>query len=68
MFRNADGDELEDPPSPGIGTGEGMARLFKGYGNDNDQPAPDHDRVHLQVNEVARLEALADRKGATLVD
>ena len=55
---------LEDPPSPGIGSGEGLARLFKGYGDNADGAT---DRVHLEVNEVGTLEGLADRKGGTLV-
>jgi hypothetical protein len=44
------------------GSGEGLARIFKGR---KDEPAVT--RAHLQVNDVATLEALAGRKGQTLV-
>ncbi|MGH3525210.1 MAG: hypothetical protein ACRDU4_20865, partial [Mycobacterium sp.] len=45
------------------GTGEGLARIFKGYS----QNQPGETRAHLQVPDVATLEALAGRKGQTLV-
>ena len=64
VFSKEAGEVLEDPPSPGIGTGEGVARFFRGYGADGDNA---QDRAHLEVNEVGTLEALADRKGQTLV-
>jgi hypothetical protein len=44
------------------GTGEGLARIFAGRGNQ-----PGETRAHLQVPDVATLEALAGRKGQTLV-
>ncbi|MDR3660852.1 MAG: hypothetical protein P4L86_10730 [Mycobacterium sp.] len=47
-------------PSPG--SGEGLARLFKGRGDDE----PAITRAHLIVPEVGTLEALAGRQGATL--
>ena len=51
---------------PASGAVRGLARLFKGYGNGNsDQLA--RSRVYLIVNEVGTLEALAGRKGHTLV-
>jgi hypothetical protein len=45
------------------GTGEGLARVFKGRGEDQ----PGETRAHLQVPDVATLEALAGRKGQTLI-
>jgi hypothetical protein len=44
------------------GSGEGLARIFKGRKDE-----PGETRAHLQVNDVATLEALAGRKGQTLV-
>jgi hypothetical protein len=44
------------------GSGEGLARIFAGRG---DQPGKT--RAHLQVPDVATMEALAGRKGQTLV-
>jgi hypothetical protein len=44
------------------GTGEGLARAFKGYKDE-----PGDTRAHLQVPDVATLEALAGRSGHTLV-
>lgn len=59
-FPNQVGNPL-DAERPNIGTGEGLARLFKGR---NDEPAMT--RAHLIVPEVATLAALAGRQGATL--
>jgi hypothetical protein len=50
-----------DADRPNIGSGEGLARLFKGR---KDEPALT--RAHLIVPEVATLAALAGRQGATL--
>jgi hypothetical protein len=44
------------------GSGEGLARIFKGRKDEPPEP-----RAHLQVNDVATLEALAGRQGHTLV-
>jgi hypothetical protein len=44
------------------GTGEGLARVFAGRGNQ-----PGETRAHLQVPDIGTLEALADRRGQTLV-
>jgi hypothetical protein len=44
------------------GTGEGLARGFAGRGS-----TPGETRAHLQVPDVGTLEALAGRKGQTLV-
>jgi hypothetical protein len=44
------------------GTGEGLARIFKGHGESQEAVT----RAHLQVPDVATLEALAGRQGATL--
>jgi hypothetical protein len=44
------------------GSGEGLARIFKGRKGE-----PGVSRAHLQVNDVATLEALAGRQGHTLV-
>ena len=63
VFTNADGAALDDPDSPGIGSGEGLARVFKGYGGQDQPPRC----VHVEINEVGTLTALADRKGHTLV-
>ncbi len=51
----------QDAPTPNIGSGEGLARLFKG-GKDT---AP-LTRAHLVVNEVRTLGALIGRQGSTL--
>lgn len=51
-----------DPPRPNPGSGEGLARLFKGRGDD--QPAVT--AAHLIVPEVGTLAALAGRQGSTL--
>ena len=32
-FVNPDRSPIDDPPSPGIGSGEGLARYFRGHGN-----------------------------------
>jgi hypothetical protein len=45
------------------GSGEGLARIFKGHGDSQAALI----RAHLQVPDVATLEALAARQGATLV-
>lgn len=49
-------------PRPNPGSGEGLARLFKGRG-ENEEPIT---RAHLIVPEVNTLTALAGRQGATL--
>ncbi|MFZ1177280.1 MAG: hypothetical protein WAO15_13640 [Mycobacterium sp.] len=55
------GDEIfTEQPNPG--TGEGLARLFKGRADE----APTITRAHLIVPEVGTLAALAGRMGATL--
>jgi hypothetical protein len=64
QFVTPDGEVLDDPPSPGIGSGEGLARVFKGYGSGDEGPPT---RVHVEVPEVGTLGALADRSGSTLV-
>ncbi len=63
-FLNPDGTTLDDPPSPGIGSGEGLARYFLGHGNGEELA---HVAANVEVNEVGTLVALADRKGGTLV-
>jgi hypothetical protein len=63
VFVTADGEAIADPPAVGIGSGEGLARIFKGYGSDD----PLSSRHNLEVPEIGTLAALADRKGATLV-
>ncbi len=50
-----------DADRPNIGSGEGLARLFKGH-----KDVPPLTRAHLAVNEVKTLEALIGRKRATL--
>lgn len=63
-FVTPEGEVYEDPtPAVGIGSGEGLARIFRGYGSD-DSPPP---HVNLEVNEVGTLDALANRKGSTLI-
>ena len=54
------GDPL-DADRPNIGTGEGLARIFKGS-----KDMPQTTRAHLIVPEVNTLAALAGRQGATL--
>lgn len=63
-FVNPDRSPFDDPPSPGIGSGEGLARYFRGQGNGDElvQVA-----ANVEVNEVGTVAALADRKGGTLV-
>ncbi len=63
-FRSHDDLVLEEPTSPGIGSGEGLARVFKGFGKGDDL---ERTKAHLVVNEVTRLKSLADRKGYTAV-
>jgi hypothetical protein len=53
---------MEDATHINPGSGEGLARVFAG-GKDKDAVT----RAHLQVPDVATLEALAGRKGQTLV-
>jgi hypothetical protein len=54
---------MEDAAQVHPGTGEGLARAFKGHGESQAAIT----RAHLQVPDVATLEALAGRKGQTLV-
>lgn len=63
-FVNPDLSPLDDPPSPGIGSGEGLARYFRGHGNGDELAQV---AANVEVNEVGTLIALADRKGGTLV-
>jgi len=63
-FLNPDRIVLDDPPSPSIGSGEGLARFFVGHGN-GDELA--HVAANIEVNEVGTMAALAERKGGTLV-
>lgn len=63
-FLNPDGTALDDPPSPGIGSGEGLARYFLGHGNGDELAQV---AANVEVNEVGTLVALAERKGGTLV-
>ncbi|MGH3265790.1 MAG: hypothetical protein ACRDNS_27775 [Trebonia sp.] len=60
-FLDASGIEI-DTPRPNPGSGEGLARLFKGRG-DNE---PAITAAHLIVPEVGTLAALASRQGSTL--
>lgn len=62
-FVNKDNIEIEIE-HPNVGTGEGLARLFKGRRNIGEEPPT---RAHLVVPEVATLAALAGRQGATLM-
>lgn len=50
-----------DAPRPQIGTGEGLARLFKGSKGQDPLTA-----AHLVVPEISTLAAIAGRQGATL--
>ncbi len=63
-FLNPDRSAIEDAPSPGLGSGEGLARFFLGHGN-NDELA--QVAANVEVNEVTTLASLAERKGGTLV-
>jgi hypothetical protein len=60
-FYNINGTDLE-ASQPNIGSGEGLARAFKGHKGDEDRVT----RAHVRVNEVKTLEGLLGRKGATL--
>lgn len=60
---NAPEHEYLIPAYPHPGSGEGLARLFKGEGQNGENAVTN---AHLAVNEVATLEALAGRQGATL--
>lgn len=62
-FVTPDGEAYSDPASVGIGSGEGLARIFKGFGAE-DSPPP---HVNLEVPEIGTLGALAVRQGSTLV-
>jgi hypothetical protein len=61
-FIDRNGVEIEIP-HPNAGSGEGLARLFKGRGD----AEPAITRAHLIVPEVGTLAALAGRQGSTLV-
>lgn len=63
-FVNPDGSAIEDPPSPGVGSGEGLARFFRGHGNNGESA---NVAANVEVNEVTTLASLSDRKGGTLV-
>ncbi len=64
-FVTPNGDEITDPPSAvGVGTGEGLARVFKGHGTNGEGAQRS---VNLEVNEIGTLASLADRKGQTLM-
>ncbi len=63
-FLDGEGKEIE-AQRPNAGSGEGLARLFKGH-SDKDGNSPPLTKAHLIVPEVATLVALADRQGATL--
>jgi hypothetical protein len=60
-FYDIKGNDL-DAPRPNPGSGEGLARLFKGRKDE-----PGLTRAHLSVPEVKTLEALAGRQGSTLI-
>ena len=64
VFKNAADAVVPDPRQQGVGSGEGLARLYKGFGQSG---AEAQVSVHLEVNEVGTLADLADRKGYTLV-
>lgn len=51
-----------DPPARNIGSGEGLARQFKGS-----KDTPPVTRVHVVVQEVKTLGALKGRQGSTLI-
>jgi hypothetical protein len=59
-FYDINGTDLE-ASQPNIGSGEGLARAFKGH--KDQEPVT---RAHVRVNEVKTLEGLLGRKGATL--
>jgi hypothetical protein len=62
-IRFVDEDNVEiHTARPNIGSGEGLARLFKGHSEDEREVQ----RAHLIVPEVGTLAALAGRQGATL--
>lgn len=63
-FLNPDRTARDEPPSPGIGSGEGLARFFVGHGNDGELA---HVAANIEVNEVGTIDALAQRKGGTLI-
>ncbi|TFV60431.1 hypothetical protein E4P42_04580 [Mycobacterium sp. PS03-16] len=63
-FVTPNGDVLPDPPPAAIGSGEGLARIFRGYGNGDELAQV---AANVEVSEVSSLAALADRKGGTLV-
>lgn len=56
-----DNGEYRDADRPNVGSGEGLARLFKGHSD-----APGLTCAHVIVNEVKTLEGLFGRTGATL--
>ncbi|ADT97885.1 hypothetical protein [Mycolicibacterium gilvum] len=62
-FVDEDGVEIETA-RPNVGTGEGLARLFKGRKEIGDPPPT---RAEMTVPEVGTLAAIAGRQGATLV-
>ena len=64
VFRAPDGERLDDPPRRASGPARAWPGCSRATANADRPRGP---RVHLQVNEVATLEALADRKGDTLV-
>jgi hypothetical protein len=63
-FLDSEGKQLDKFESPNIGSGEGLARLFRGYG---DGEGLEREVVNMEVNDVATLESLAARKGQTVV-
>lgn len=63
-FVTPNGDVLPDSPAAAIGSGEGLARIFRGYGNSDELAQI---AANVEVSEVSSLAALADRKGGTLV-
>lgn len=63
-FLDPGGNTLDDPPSPGIGSGEGLARVFRGHGNGDELAQV---AANIEVNEIGTLASLAQRQGSTLV-
>ncbi|SLH95785.1 Uncharacterised protein [Mycobacteroides abscessus subsp. massiliense] len=64
-FLGLDGEVIKtERPNPG--SGEGLARLFKGRNDKDGDASTALTRAHLNVPEVSTLAALADRQGATL--